>query len=196
MKNQEEKCFRDGKEIAMKKLKKAVTQDMVDEKIIPLLDIINQSEKFYTSSSCAGRILLLQIPEIGDKKNAKFLGKWHRIIEPQELLSTVEKAEKGQLWLLAQSPIIHITAKTSLDAEKMLKTAISCGFKNSNLKSIGKKIVLEICSTERLDAPIGKDAILFCNDEHLNLLIDISNDVVEKSNLKLAKLQKELKKKI
>jgi len=196
MKNQQEKCFFDGKETAMKKLKKALTQDMVDEKIISLLDIINQSDEFYTSSSCAGRIVLLQIPEIGDKKNAMFLGKWHRTIESPELLSAVKKAKKGQLWLLAQSPIIHITAKTSLDAEKMLKTAISCGFKNSNLKSIGKKTVLEICSTERLDAPIGKNATLFCNDEHLTLLIDISNDVIKKSNFKLAKLQKELKKKI
>jgi len=187
MKNQEEKCFLDGKETAMKKLKKAITEDMVDEKILPMLNIINQSENFYTSSSCAGRILLLQIPEIGDKKNATFLGKWHRTIESQELLSALRKAKKGQLWLLAQSPIIHITAKTSLDAEKMLKTAISCGFKNSNLKSIGKKIVLEICSTERLDTPIGKNAILFCNEEHLSLLIDISNDVIKKSNLKLAK---------
>jgi len=191
-----EKEFLDGKKSAIAKLKKALNEDMVDEKILYLLDIINQSEKFYTSSSCAGRTVLLQIPEIGDKKNATFLGKWHRTIESSELLVAVKKAKKGQLWLLAQSPIIHITTKTSLDAENMLKTAISCGFKNSNLKSIGKKIVLEICSTERLDAPVGKNAILFCNDEHLDLLIDISNDVIKKSNLKLDKLQKELKKKI
>ena len=191
-----ERDFSDGKKTALTKLEKARNEDMVDEKILPILDIINQSEKLYTSSSCAGRIVLLELPSIGDKKNAEFLGKWHRNIEPSEIISASTKAKTGQLWLLAQSPIIHITAKTNLDAEDMLKTAISSGFKNSGLKSLGRKIVIEVCSTERLDAPVGKNGRLFCNEEYLHLLVEIANDVIDRSNLKLDGLTNELKKKI
>lgn len=191
-----ERDFSDGKKTALTKLEKARNEDRVDEKILPILDIINQSEKFYTSSSCAGRIVLLELPSIGDKKNAEFLGKWHRNIEPSEIISASTKAKTGQLWLLAQSPIIHITAKTNLDAEDMLKTAISSGFKNSGLKSLGRKIVIEVCSTERLDAPVGKNGRLFCNEDYLHLLVEIANDVIDRSNLKLDRLTNELKKKI
>ena len=78
----------------------------------------------------------------------------------------------------------------------MVKIANACGFKNSAFKSVGKNIVIEICSTERLDAPIGKDGVLFCNKEYLELLIEIANEVIRKSDLKLNRLKSELKKKI
>jgi len=189
-----ERDFQINKKNASNKLEKAKKEKLVDEGIIPILDIINQTEDYYTSSSCFGRIVLLQLPEIGDKKNAKFLGKWHRKINADEILSAVKKAETGQLWLLAQSSIIHIGAKTNAAADKMVKTAVACGFKHSGLKSIEKKYVIEVCSTERLDAPVGKDGNLFCDAGYLNLLVNISNDVMEKSNVKLERFEMELRK--
>ena len=122
------------------------------------------------------------------------MGKRHGIIEPDWILSVAKKAETGQLWLLAQSPILHIVAKTTTAADNILKTAISSGFKNSGLKSTGRRIVVEICSTERLDAPIGKDGVLFCNAEYLQLLVDIANEIMRKSTAKLIRFQQELKK--
>lgn len=185
--------FLDAKERALESLENACKDDQVDKGILPILELINKFEGYYTSSSCAGRINLLEIPSIGDKKNAKFLGKWHRIIEPEELSEVVNEAKKGQLWLLAQSPIIHIVADTYERADKMVKTAISSGFKNSGVKSIGKKIVAEVCSTERLDAPIGMNGSLFCNEEYLQLLVSIANEVLDKSNKKLLRFKIKLR---
>jgi len=189
-----ERDFLECKKSALSKLKKAHSENKVDPGILPILDIINESENYYTSSSCFGRIVLLEIPIIGDKKEAKFLGKWHRAINVDELLSAAKKARTGQLWLLAQSPIVHIVAKTNNAADKILKTAIASGFKNSGLKSLGKKIVVEVCSTERLDAPVGKDEVLFCNKDHLMLLVNISNEIIKKSTLKLQKFEEKLQK--
>jgi tRNA wybutosine-synthesizing protein 3 len=76
----------------------------------------------------------------------------------------------------------------------MVKTAVSCGFKNSAVKSTGKKIIIEFCSTERLDAPIGKDGQLFCESNYLSLLVDISNEVIKRSQKKLIRLEKTLQK--
>jgi len=187
-----EKEFLDAKEKALKSLEKACNEKKVDEGILPILSLINNFKEYYTSTSCAGRIVLLEIPNIGDKKNAKFLGKWHRLIEPDEIKVAAKKAKKGLLWLLAQSPIIHIGANTNEMADNMVKTAISCGFKNSGVKSIGKKIIVEVCSTERLDAPIGRDGSLFCDEEYLQLLAEISNEVFEKSKDKLLRFKVKL----
>jgi len=188
------KSFFEGKEKALKSLEKALGENKADEKILPILEIINDSREYYTTSSCAGRIVLLEIPSIGDKQQARFLDRWHRTIEPCELLSPAKKSKKGMIWLIAQSPILHIAAKTNTAADKMVKIANASGFKNSGLKSVGKKPIVEVCSTERLDAPIGKNGTLFCNEEHLNFLVDIANEVIEKSTLKLNRFKQELKK--
>ena len=187
-----ERDFIENKIHTMDKLKKAKKENKVDKQIIPILDIINSSDNFYTSSSCYGRIVLLEIPRIGDKKNAIWLGKWHRTIEKDEFFDALKNAKSGFLWLLAQAPIIHVFAKNLDFADVLVKKSVSCGFKHSAFKSVEKNIVVEITSTERLDSPVGKDKILFCNDEYLDMLIDISNNVIVRSTEKLQRLEKEL----
>lgn len=189
-----ESNFLENKKNALQKLKIARSENKVDIGILPILDIINSSDDYYTSSSCFGRIVLLELPVIGDKKNAKFIGKWHRTINADEVTSSLENAKTGQLWLLAQSSITHIGAKTNEAADKILKIAYSCGFKHSGFKSIENRYVVEICSTERLDAPVGQDGKLFCNEEYLDLLVNISNEIMEKSNAKLKRFEQELRK--
>lgn len=185
--------FLEAKERALNLLDKAKSKNKVDNGIEQILFLINKSDKFYTSSSCAGRIVLIELPKIGDKRGANFLGRWHRPIKHNELELAAKKGKNGMLWLLAQSPILHITAETNNAADKLLKIAISCGFKNSGLKSIIGRIIIEICSTERLDAPIGKNGLLFCDEEFLNLLVDISNEIINRSRNKLQRFKQELK---
>jgi tRNA wybutosine-synthesizing protein 3 len=191
-----DKEFLESKEKALDSLRIAKIDNKVDKKILSILDLINDSDEFFTSSSCAGRIVLLEIPKIGDKRNAKFVGIWHRKIKSNELLSSLKEAKTGLLWLIAQSPILHISTKTRDAADKLIKIANASGFKNSAFKSVTKNFVVEICSTERLDAPIGKDGILFCNKEYLNLLVKIANEVIVKSDLKLNRFKIQLNKKI
>ena len=101
-----ERDFLDGKKNALVKLQTAQKENKVDSGIQPILDIVNASEEYYTSSSCFGRIVLLEIPAIGDKKEAKSLGKWHRTIQIDELLTAAKDAKAGQLWFMSQSPIV------------------------------------------------------------------------------------------
>ena len=88
--------------------------------------------------------------------------------------------------------IVFFDAKNIKSADKILKIAISSGFKNSAFKTISKKIVIEIISTERLDFPIGINRKIFCNTDQLNLLINISNEIIDKSIKKLKKFNDKL----
>lgn len=183
-----------AKENALKSLKHAYSQQKVDDRIILILKLINKINGFYTLSSCAGRIVLLEIPQIGDKRQATFLGIWHRTIEQRDILAAKTKANEGLLWLIAQAPILHIGAQTLALANTLVKTAISCGFKNSAIKSTEKKIIIEICSTERLDAPIGRNGNLYCTNDHLALLTEISNEIMIRSSKKLDKFTIKIRK--
>ena len=187
-----EKEFLQRKQQAMAKLEKAKNEKNVDEPILPLLYVINSSEHYYTTSSCAGRIVLLELPELGDKQHATFLGKWHRTVEVQDILTAAKLATKGYLWLLAQSPILHVASCTLPRADTLLKRAIAAGFKHSGLKSTENNVIVELCSTERLDAPLGRDGRLLCDEDYLQLLVSIANQVIERSTTKLEHLHREL----
>jgi tRNA wybutosine-synthesizing protein 3 len=192
--SKKEKEFFEAKEKALHSLEIATLTHAVDLDILPLLTVINTSKRYYSSSSCAGRLVLLQIPIIGDKRQAEFIGKWHRPIDIDEFFVSLEKATSGFLWFLAQAPILHVGAKTTNDAEHLMKTAIRCGLKNSGLKSIGKKIIVEINSTERIDAPIGKDGTLYYDRGYIPILVDLANMVLERSQIKVQRLERELRK--
>lgn len=187
------KEYLDAKERAMTKLRIASDDKKVDEKILPILRILNGIEGVYTSSSCAGRILLLQIPSLGDKRGAAFLGIWHRSIVSEEITMAASKATQGSLWFLAQAPILHIGVQTTELANILIKTAVLSGFKNSAMKSTGKKTVIELSSTERLDAPIGRNGCLYCGEDYLHLLTEIANEVIERSQQKLIRLERNLR---
>lgn len=185
------KVFNDGKKKALEKLNIAKKQNLVDKKIIPIIDKINKNNDFFTSSCCSGRIVLLELPELGDKKNAVFLGKWHKKIKKTDILEAIEKtSNKDQMWLLAQPPIIHVFSKNIESANLLIKTGIASGFKHSSFKLTQGNIIVEICSTERLDFPIGKKGVLLCSSNHLDFLIEISNNIINRSDIKLSRLEK------
>lgn len=184
--------FVQGKQQALYNLQAAERNNKVDQKILPLLHLINASEDYYTTSSCAGRIVLLELPELGDKQRATFVGKWHRTVEFLDISTAAKLATKGYLWLLAQSPIFHVSSCNLPRADALLKCAFAAGFKHSGLKSTGNNVIVELCSTERLDAPLGKDGRLLCDENYLHLLVSIANQVIERSTIKLEHLYREL----
>jgi tRNA wybutosine-synthesizing protein 3 len=173
------------KERAMKKLRSKGMDE--NESLRRILERINGCDSYFTTSSCSGRIVLLQIPEIGAKKNAFFLGKWHKEIGREEL--SLPPSFRGELWLIAQGPILHVAAENIDSAASLLKKAKDCGFKRSGIFSISERLVLlEILSTERMDVPLGTDGKLLCSPEHLELILEKANEILRRSNEKLRRL--------
>ena len=165
-----------------------------DEEIVPILSKINSSEDFFTTSSCSGRIVLISIPEIGAKREAKFIGKWHRPPVSREEVQEALKlkwregiTEGREIWLLSQSPILHVACRDLEKAKALLRIAIESGFKYSGIKAISKggKVVVEIVSTERMDVPLGKDGVMFCSETHLDFILSKANFMLERGKVKL-----------
>ena len=184
--------FEKRKEAVMLKLAEAINENKVDHEILETLKLINSKKKYYTTSSCAGRIVLIWMPELGDKKGSVFLGKWHRKIKYEELTESLRFRDSGVVFLISQSPIIHVASYDLKSAIEIRDLAFSCGFKNSGIKSISNKIIVEILSTERIDVPLGERELLV-NEEYLRFLVKYANKALEKSRKKLEKLNKKLK---
>ncbi|AEH24222.1 tRNA(Phe) 7-((3-amino-3-carboxypropyl)-4-demethylwyosine(37)-N(4))-methyltransferase Taw3 [Pyrococcus yayanosii] len=184
------KSFEAEKRKALEKLRAAMERGDVDEDIIPLLGKFNALPSYFTTSSCSGRISVMEMPNFGDKVNAVWLGKWHREVSLEEVLGAVRKHRKGQLWFLVRSPILHVGARTLEDALKLLNLAIGAGFKYSCIKSVSeRKLIVEIRSTERMDVPLGLNGTLWVDENYLARIVEIANAQLRRFKGKLKRLE-------
>lgn len=163
-----------------------------DEEVAGIIEKINGFEGFFTTSSCSGRIALIRLPEIGAKREAEFIGKWHRAVTKEEVLGAIKTTEKGEIWLLSQSPILHVACRSLEKAKTLLRIAIESGFKYSGIKAISNsnskdngKVVVEIMSTERMDVPLGKDGVMFCSESYMAFILSKANFMLERGKGKL-----------
>ena len=190
--------FEKQKERALEKLRIGGA----DEEVAGIIEKINSSEDFFTTSSCSGRIVLISIPEIGAKRAAKFIGKWHRPPVSREEVQEAIKlkgregiTEEREIWLLSQSPILHVACRDLEKAKALLRIAIESGFKYSGIKAISKdgKVVVEIVSTERMDVPLGKDGVMFCSEGYMDFILSKANFMLERGKEKLKRFYSGLK---
>ncbi|RKX47864.1 MAG: hypothetical protein DRP38_05860 [Thermotogae bacterium] len=181
------------REKALKSLEKAIQEEKVDEDIIDILNILNRNKDIFTTSSCSGRAVIIEVPYPGAKPGARFLGKWHRRVEKEDVYRSLESARNGFLMFMVHPPIIHAVVKDPLLGEKLVKAALSSGFKNSGMRGIKGKIVVELRSTERMDVLIGKDRKLLVDDEYIEVLCEMANLMLEKGKKKIRVLGEYLK---
>ncbi|MCW8965899.1 MAG: tRNA wybutosine-synthesizing 3 family protein [Candidatus Pacearchaeota archaeon] len=158
-----------------------------DEKIISLCEKINGSDNYYTTSSCAGRIVLMKDEE--KKGEGLFLGVWHDKVNFEELKKELENIlDKGDVKFKTEPPIIHIACRDLKSASKLLEEAKHIGFKRSGVNAISKNIILELCSTEKLEFPIIQSNKILVDDEFLEVVIQKSNFLLNRGWVKIEKL--------
>lgn len=182
-----------NKQDRIEDLQNKICEGEVDKEILPLIERINSQSDYFTTSSCAGRIVLLQLPELGDKENAEFLGKWHRNVEVEEVIEVFTKAKDNQnVFLLAQSPIIHVRCRTLDSAITLRNIAVESGLKYSTLKSLKMnsksepvKIVVEILSSENIHVPIAKGKKLYPDEDYLRFIVENANSALTRAQEKI-----------
>lgn len=165
-----------------------------DEKIIPLCDKINADERFYTSSSCSGRIIIMIDQE--KKGPGLFLLATHNESSFDEVRGKIDEVlasgEKRDIKFKTEAPIIHIVCNTIEAAQELCDKAKDSGFKKTGIISFKRKIVLEINSGEKIEFPLIKDGKVLVDDEFLKLVILDSNRKLSIGWEKLGRLLEKL----
>ena len=171
----------------VEKLEEAKKRGEVDEDIIPLLDLINSFDCFVTTSSCSGRIVVLDIPNLGDKLRAKFLGKWHRTVNAEEILDCLDRIESN-VWLISYPPILHVACRDLVCANDLMKIANNSGFRRCGIISLSR-FVVEITSFERLEAPLAFEGRVVVDREYIDILTKFANEKLLRGKEKLERLK-------
>lgn len=164
----------------------------VDKKIRNLANIINKNPDYYTTSSCSGRIVLLK-QKSSKKHGAEWIFSSHENIKFADLKKVLNKLPKEKIWFKQEGAILHVRCKTIDDARKLLDSARAAGFKRSGICSLGKKIMVEIIDTERMDLPVAEKGKLMINDSYLKIIVSEANSKLSRTSKKIKKLEKEIK---
>lgn len=153
----------------------------IDNKIQKLCETINQSPDFVTSSSCAGRILLVKSFEKKNKQPKAWIWATHDLATKEEV-SRVLKEYKGKEPLIfkQESAILHIYCRSLEYAEQFIETARSSGFKRAGIITTKKHSIVEIICLEQLAVPVFDKTILV-QEKYLSYIIEEANKKLEKS---------------
>lgn len=169
------KIFKEKKKTAIKKLIEDIKHNKIDKPIEKELLKINEYEIIYSTSSCAGRIILLV--DKGNKKDSYFIGKWHEKVSAEEIIEDLKNNINNELIWFKQEPfIIHLIFPKLKFAMDVLKIARDIGFKHSGIISLKKeRIVLEVTGLDKIDFPIVINSELTISLENFVKIVDLAN---------------------
>ncbi|XP_073859782.1 tRNA wybutosine-synthesizing protein 3 homolog isoform X10 [Macaca fascicularis] len=112
----------------------------VDKDVVELVQFLNTRDQFFTTSSCAGRILLLDGGINGfevQKQNCGWLLVTHKPCEKDDVIVALKKAN-GDATLKFEPFILHVQCQQLQDARILHSVAIDSGFRNSGI-TVGKR---------------------------------------------------------
>lgn len=161
-----------------------------DEKISKLCGKINKKEEYYTTSSCAGRVVLIKQAE--KKQEGLFLFRSHEKITLKQLKQELNKAigdnKTDLVYFRMEQCILHVACNSLSSAQVLLDKAKLAGWKNSGIMASNNRIVLEMRSTEHIELPIISHGKILVDDEFLKILVSEANRKLERTWKKIQKL--------
>ena len=172
-------------------LNKAIIEKKVDEVLVPFLLEVVKIPDIFTSSSCAGRIMLLSTNEDESKKISSFHKKFHRLVSFEELKKSINEITENDLWLKVESFIFHFGCSDYEKAKQILSFSQEFGLKKAGIITAKDgKYILEITSTQFMALPIKVDDKILISDDYLKLILERANKKMEINFERLSRFSK------
>ena len=122
---------------ALERLRDHARKGLVDEDILEFLLEFNEKHGCaFTTSSCSGRIAVIEGADIFDKRAARIVSETHDPSTCEQLLAAIEEEprEGAIRWLSLQPPILHFAVLTLDAAQRIVSLAEESGFNRNCYK--------------------------------------------------------------
>ncbi|XP_066124976.1 tRNA wybutosine-synthesizing protein 3 homolog isoform X2 [Saccopteryx bilineata] len=136
----------------------------VDEDVAELVQLLNGREQFFTTSSCAGRIILLEASISGfdvQKQNCCWLLVTHKPCIKEDVIVALKKAN-GDTVLKFEPLVLHVQCRQLQDAQ-----------------------ILAVRSTHGLEVPLCHKGKLMVTEEYIDFLLKIANQKMEENKKRI-----------
>ena len=105
----------------------------LDRDLVPLLVLLNRDRDIYTTSSCSGRIVVVDGPVPWIREETSVVFKSHIPVTRLEVDFVFKKTPHQSYWLIVTGPIIHLSTASLRKALDILRKARTAGFKHSGI---------------------------------------------------------------
>ncbi|NPA86459.1 MAG: hypothetical protein GXO00_00405 [Candidatus Diapherotrites archaeon] len=173
----------------LKRLEEALKRGEVDPPAVPLLEIVNRVPDAVSTSSCSGRVVLLETDVEERKRESAFHRKWHRPVTTEELLEGFRSFSGEVLWLKMDPLIFHVATRTLDLAREMVSAAREAGIKVAGIQVIDPwKVNVEVRGIDQMAVPLYWKGEPLLDEEHVRRFVPIVNRKMLKNQRRLEKL--------
>jgi tRNA wybutosine-synthesizing protein 3 len=151
----------------------------IDARILPVVDFLNSMDCFYTTSSCAGRIMLL-VPG-KTKKDTEWLFVSHEPITLRHLNASMHHLPKNDVWFRQEAMILHVCCQELDDAKRLMDDSMAAGFKRSGIISLKPRIMMEIVGSSHFETILARKGKVLFSNTVLEILISEANKRLKKN---------------
>ncbi|XP_066453889.1 tRNA wybutosine-synthesizing protein 3 homolog isoform X2 [Eleutherodactylus coqui] len=138
----------------------------VDEDIKGIVRDINRQDAYFTTSSCSGRVVLLdESPDVSavQKQNCLWLFVTHGLCTKDDVFSGLQKAS-GDAVLKFEPFVLHVQCRTLQDAQ-----------------------LLAVRSTHCLEVPLSHKAKCLVSEEYIGFLVQTANQKMEENKRRICR---------
>lgn len=158
----------------------------IDRDISHVVSHLNNSDYYFTTSSCSGRIILIDgVSDCTDvqKQNCSWLFVTHEKCQKGDVIAALEKSS-GDAVFKFEPCVLHVQCRQLENAQLLHSVAINSGFRNSGV-TVGKKgkIIMAVRSTHCLEVPLSHRGRVLVPEEYIEFLVGTANNKMEE-NLK------------
>ncbi|XP_066507923.1 tRNA wybutosine-synthesizing protein 3 homolog [Hoplias malabaricus] len=173
-----ENTFKQWKKQCLNKLDLS-KKGSIDADISNIVSYLNNHEHYFTTSSCSGRIILIDgVSECVDvqKQNCSWLFVTHEKFKKEDMLAALEKS-LGDAVLKFEPCVLHVQCRQLEDAQLLHSVAINSGFRNSGV-TVGKKgkVITAVRSTHCLEVPLSQKGQVLVSEEYIDFLVGVANN--------------------
>lgn len=183
-------------------LKREVHQMIKEDKLIgyldpgikPILEKLNSIALIATTSSCIGRITIIEGRKPWSRSDSMIIYKTHTSPDPDRIRRVLSRPFKN-IWIKATGPILHMRTPRLECASRLLEVFRPYGFKHSGIISLDSRrgYTVELMSGVDVTAPIRMDGIQFIDVDSLVLMARMLYEFIEEARRGLTEAVEEIR---
>ena len=189
--------FQMVKERHLELWKKAKAEGKVDERMVPLVEFLFSRSDYFTTTTCSGRILLLNLDSKELKKPDSFFAKWHEIPKFEKIWKALNKESLQDLWFKQESFVMVIGTSSIENAKKIMAICRNNGVKKCGIMALEDgRVLVEIMGSHYLSFLAKQGSKVLVEKEFFEKQFETACKKLEMNWTMLEKFEKALRKEL
>ena len=198
MQSAEEARFSMTKERHAKSLVDAIEKKKIDPLMIDISNFISQTKNYFTTSTCSGRITLMEVDEKESKRKNAFFRKWHSQVSFEEVWNGIQdNSNIENVWFRQDAFVFVIGTNTIENTKPIIQACQEAGIKRFGIHhSEPGKVLMEIFGSQRMSVPVKEKQEILVEEKFVQKIVEIANKKWKQNDKSLNKLNEKLKEKL